>query len=191
MEEELFQAKDKTFYTAAGFWFVSVILSVFIVFGLVLVSVCAWRLLSMSFENSFEQTMYVLPLLFGVFISVYFIRLYFVMVWPQRSFFITIDRTGVSSSGVKTMETTDVNSCTDCQYRTFAWTDIEKIGCTSFPKTGPFYMIIITKNTEIFTVCLQQFFRWKSIAKEIEQFMPCTDFGNHDAFLERVENTQF
>ena len=45
-------------------------------------------------------------------------------------------------------------------------------------------MIIVTQNAEIFTVCLQQFFRWKSIKEEIEQFMPCTDFGNYDAFLE-------
>lgn len=184
MEEELFQPKRKTFYTAGGFWFVSVILSVFIVFGLVLAGICSWRLLSESFDNSIETAWYVFSLLFGIFISVYFIRLFFVMVWPQRAFFITIDRSGVSSNGVKTLETTDVNSCTDCEYRTFVWTDIEKIGCTSFPKTGPFYMIIFTKNAEIFTVCLQQFFRWKSIEKEIEQFMPCTDFGNHNVFLE-------
>lgn len=184
MEEELFQHRGKTFYTAAGFWFVSVTLSVFIVFGLVLVGVCAWRLLSESFESSFETALCVFLLLFGTFISVYFIRLFFVMVWPQRSFFITIDRSGVSSNGVKPLGATDVNSCTDCEYRTFAWTDIEKIGCTSFPKSGPFYMVIFTKNAEIFTVCLQQFFSWKSIAKEIEQFMLCTDFGNHDAFLE-------
>jgi hypothetical protein len=187
MEEELFQPKGKTFYTAGGFWFVSVILSVFIVFGLVMVVVCLWRILSNSFENSFEAAFCAFLLLFGIFSSVYFIRLFFVMVWPQRAFFITIDRSGVSSNGVKTLETTDVNSCTDCEYRTFAWTDIEKIGCTSFPKTGPFYMIIFTKNAEIFTVCLQQFFRWKSIEKEIEQFMPCTDFGNHDVFLKEQQ----
>lgn len=183
MEEQLFQPKGKTFYTAAGFWFASVILSVFIVFGLALVGICGWRLLLRSFEDSFEMAFCVISLLFGIFISVYFIRLFVVMVWPQRSFFITIDRSGVSSNGVKTLDATDVNSCTDCECRTFAWTDIEKIGCTSFPKSGPFYMVIFTKNAEIFTVCLQQFFSWKSIAKEIEQFMPCTDFGNHDAFL--------
>ena len=183
MEEELFQPKGKTFYTAAGFWFASVILSVFIVFGLALVGICGWRLLSKSFEDSFEVALYVFSLVFGIFISVYFIRLFVVMVWPQRSFFITIDRSGVSSNGVKTLDATDVNSCTDCECRTFAWTDIEKIGCTSFPKSGPFYMVIFTKNAEIFTVCLQQFFSWKSIEKEIGQFMPCTDFGNHDAFL--------
>lgn len=184
MEEELFQHRGKTFYTAAGFWFASVILSVFIVFGLALVGICGWRLLLRSFEDSFEMAFCVILLLFGIFISVYFIRLFVVMVWPQRSFFITIDRSGVSSNGVKPLDATDVNSCTDCEYRTFAWTDIEKIGCTSFPKSGPFYMVIFTKNAEIFTVCLQQFFSWKSIAKEIEQFMLCTDFGNHDAFLE-------
>ena len=187
MEEELFQPKGKTFYTAAGFWFVSVTLSVFIVFGLASVGICGWRLLSEPFDNSFEAALYVFSLLFGIFISVYFIRLFIVMVWPQRSFFITIDRSGVSSNGVKTLETTDVNSRTDCEHRTFAWTDIEKIGCTSFPKTGPIYMIIFTKNAEIFTVCLQQFFRWTSLEKEIEQFMPCTDFGNHDVFLKELQ----
>lgn len=184
MQEELFQPKGKTFYTAVGFWFASVILFFFIVFGLVLAGICSWRLLSESFDNSFETALYVFSLLFGIFTSVYFIRLFFIMVWPQRAFFITIDRSGVSSNGVKPLETTDVNSCTDCEYRTFAWTDIEKIGCTSFPKSGPFYMIVFTKNAGIFTVCLQQFFMWKTIEKEIEQFMPCTDFGNHDAFVE-------
>lgn len=187
MQEELFQPKGKTFYTAAGFWFVSVILSFFILFGLVLVGICAWGLLSKSLENSFETALYAFLLLFGIFIAVYFIRLFIVMVWPQRSFFITIDRSGVSSNAVKTLETTDVNSCTGCEYRTFAWTDIEKVGCTSFPKTGPFYMIIFTKNAEIFTVCLQQFFSWKSVKEEIEQFMPCTDFGNHDVFLKEQQ----
>jgi len=187
MEEQLFQTKGKTFYTAAGFWFVSVILSFFILFGLVLVGICAWGLLSKSLENSFETALYAFLLLFGIFIAVYFIRLFIVMVWPQRSFFITIDRSGVSSNAVKTLETTDVNSCTGCEYRTFAWTDIEKVGCTSFPKTGPFYMIIFTKNAEIFTVCLQQFFSWKSVKEEIEQFIPCTDFGNHDVFLKEQQ----
>lgn len=187
MQEELFQPKGKAFYTAAGFWFVSVILSFFILFGLVLVGICAWGLLSKSLENSFETALYAFLLLFGIFIAVYFIRLFIVMVWPQRSFFITIDRSGVSSNAVKTLETTDVNSCTGCEYRTFAWTDIEKVGCTSFPKTGPFYMIIFTKNAEIFTVCLQQFFSWKSVKEEIEQFMPCTDFGNHDVFLKEQQ----
>lgn len=187
MEEQLFQTKGKTFYTAAGFWFVSVILSFFILFGLVLVGICAWGLLSKSLENSFETALYAFLLLFGIFIAVYFIRLFIVMVWPQRSFFITIDRFGVSSNAVKTLETTDVNSCTGCEYRTFAWTDIEKVGCTSFPKTGPFYMIIFTKNAEIFTVCLQQFFSWKSVKEEIEQFIPCTDFGNHDVFLKEQQ----
>ena len=183
----MFQTKGKTFYTAAGFWFVSVILSFFILFGLVLVGICAWGLLSKSLENSFETALYAFLLLFGIFIAVYFIRLFIVMVWPQRSFFITIDRSGVSSNAVKTLETTDVNSCTGCEYRTFAWTDIEKVGCTSFPKTGPFYMIIFTKNAEIFTVCLQQFFSWKSVKEEIEQFIPCTDFGNHDVFLKEQQ----
>lgn len=187
MEEQLFQTKGKTFYTAAGFWFVSVILSFFILFGLVLVGICVWGLLSKSLENSFETALYAFLLLFGIFIAVYFIRLFIVMVWPQRSFFITIDRSGVSSNAVKTLETTDVNSCTGCEYRTFAWTDIEKVGCTSFPKTGPFYMIIFTKNAEIFTVCLQQFFSWKSVKEEIEQFIPCTDFGNHDVFLKEQQ----
>lgn len=187
MQEELFQPKGKTFYTAGGFWFVSVILSFFILFGLVIVGICAWGLLSKSLENSFETALYAFLLLFGIFIAVYFIRLFIVMVWPQRAFFITIDRSGVSSNGVKTLESTDVNSCTDCEYRTFAWTDIEKIGCTSFPKTGPFYMIIFTKNAEIFTVCLQQFFSWKSVKEEIEQFIPCTDFGNHDVFLKEQQ----
>lgn len=138
MEEELFQPKGKTFYTSAGFWFVSVIQSIFIVLGLVIAGGSAWSLLSKSLENSFETAFCAFLLLSGIFTSVYFIRLFIVMIWPQRSFFITIDRSGVSSNGVKTLETTDVNSCTDCECKTFAWADIEKIGCTSFPKTGPF-----------------------------------------------------
>ena len=133
MEDKLFQPKGKTFYTTAGFWFVSVILSVFIVFGLALVGICGWRLLSEPFENSFEAALYAFLLLFGIFTSVYFICLFFVMVWPQRSFFITIDRSGVSSNGVKTLEATDVNCCTDSEFRIFVWTDIAKIGCTLFP----------------------------------------------------------
>ena len=98
-----------------------------------------------------------------------------------RSQIITIDSSDITSNGLKPLNTREDMGY--CESKLFTWTEIEKVGYTTFPKAGPSFMVLILKNDEIQTVILQQFFSWKSIQKEIDAFMPCANFGDHRAFL--------
>ena len=181
MSNDLFKPIAKTFYTTAGFWFMSTAMLVFTLLGLFFAIGSLWYLLFEPVGNIFGVASLIALLLVGALSCAYFGRLLVVQVWPQRSFFITIDRTGITSNGFKPLDTSD--SMTYCESKTFPWTEIEKVGYTTFPKAGPSFMVLILKNDEIQTVILQQFFSWKSIQKEIDAFMPCANFGDHRAFL--------
>lgn len=181
MSNDLFKPIAKTFYTTAGFWFMSTAMLFFTLLGLSFAIGSLWCLLFEPVENIFGVASLIALLLVGALSCAYFGRLLVVQVWPQRSFFITIDRTGITSNGFKPLDTSD--SMTYCESKTFPWTEIEEVGYTTFPKAGPSFMVLILKNDEIQTVILQQFFSWESIQKEIDAFMPCANFGDHRAFL--------
>ena len=190
MQEELFQPKGKTFYANAGFWLASILFFLFGLGGLCMFFGSIWLLLQQPepdpIENHAKIFLCVFMLPVGAISAVYFWRLLLVNILPQRYLFLTIDRSGVSSNGFKPLDAS--NSMRECAYMSFAWTDIDKIGYTTTKsvtsyRSEPSYLIVFTKNGDIFALTLQLIFRWKNIEEEIVPFFPCTNFGNHDAFL--------